>query len=479
MTTAPHRPPPTGARRSRSSSGRVRAGSLLGAVALAVLAACGTGPEKQSPNSITVWIQEDLPDRVEATQAIVDDFTARTGVKVKLVAVAEDQFNQLLISSAAAGDLPDVIGALALPQVRTLSSNELIDTRAVATVMDDLDESTFVDSAVDLTRDGKTQLSVPSESWAQLLFYRKDLFEQAGLAPPTTYAATLAAAKALDSDDVAGFVGGTAPGDAFTEQTFEQVGLGNDCQLVSESGEVELDSPQCVQALDFYGTLVRDYSVPGAQDVDTSRASYFAGKAAMFIWSTFVLDEMAGLRSDARPTCPECREDPAYLARHTGVITTLAGPDNAGPASFGEVTSWTITAQSSTAPATKFVEYMFGDGYVPWLSIAPEGKVPVRTGTPQAPQKYSKAWSGLPVGVGGDKAPLSDFYDRDVLAALAAGPKEFSRWGISQGQGDLVGALQGEQPVATAVNDVASGDDPEDTAKQAADDVRAIQDSIS
>ena len=32
-------------------------------------------------------------------------------------------------------------------------------------------------------------------------------------------------------------------------------------------------------------------------------------------------------------------------------------------------------------PSEKFVEYMMTDGYEPWISIAPEGKIPVRTGT--------------------------------------------------------------------------------------------------
>ena len=150
------------------------------------------------PAALTVWIEEDLPDRVAATQDIVDAFTKKTGIKVKLVAVAEDQFNQILTSNAAAGKLPDVIGGLPLGQVRTLSSNELIDTDAVGSVVDDLDRGTFNDSALELTADGK-QLAVPSESWVQLLVYRKDLFKKAGLSTPKTYDDVMAAAKALDS----------------------------------------------------------------------------------------------------------------------------------------------------------------------------------------------------------------------------------------------------------------------------------------
>ena len=451
--------------------------ALLGATGLA---ACGGGSDdsgNKGSGSITVWIEEDLPDRVQATQQIVDKFTQDTGIKVKLVAVAEDQFNQLLTSSAAAGKLPDVMGGIPLGQIQTMGSNKLVDTGAVKDVLDSLDKSTFSERALDLVKSGDSSLAVPSESWAQLLFYRKDLFDKAGLSAPSTYDDILNAAKTLNTGGTAGFVGATAPGDAFTEQTFEHVALGNGCQLVDDGGKVTIDSSACVNAFKFYGDLINNYSVPGAQDVDTTRASYFAGKAAMFIWSTFVLDEMAGLRNDALPNCPECKKDPAYLAKNTGVVTTLKGPDSSEPAVFGEVTSWTITEGSSTSPAKKFVDYMMNDGYEPWLQIAPEGKVPVRTGTPDSKTKFSDAWAKMPVGVD-KKAPLSDFYSQDVLDALAAGPSELARWGISQGQGALVGALQGEQPVATAVNDVANGDDPSSVASKLADDISSIQDSL-
>ncbi len=172
-----------------------------------------------------------------------------------------------------------------------------------------------------------------------------------GSATPATYDDVLAAAEALDSPEVAGFVGANVAGDAFTSQTFEEIGLGNDCEMVNDDGEVTFDSPECVEGLEFYGTLQQDYSVTGAQDVDTTRASYFAGQAAMIIWSSFILDEMAGLRNDALPTCPECKKNPAFLAENSGVVTSIQGPSGSEPATFGEVTSWTITADAASDPS--------------------------------------------------------------------------------------------------------------------------------
>ena len=128
-----------------------------------------------------------------------------------------------------------------------------------------------------------------------------------GWRSPTTYEDIQKAAQTLNKGKTAGIVAATAPADSFTQQTFEWVALANDCQLVDDAGKVTLNSPECQGAFDFYGNLMKNSSVPGNQDADTTRATYFAGDAAMVIWSSFLLDELAGLRNDALPTCPSAR----------------------------------------------------------------------------------------------------------------------------------------------------------------------------
>ena len=450
----------------------------LGVALAASLSACGSDEGGSDDGGrLEVWIVEDLPDRVKATQDIVDDFSQQSGLDVKLTAVAEDQFNQLLTSNAAAGELPDVIGGIPMGQARIMSANELLDTDAMAEVIDTLGQDTFSERALELTSQDDTPISVPSESWTQVLVYRKDLFDKAGLEEPSTYDAIRAAAQELDSPQVAGFVGANIAGDAFTEQTFEHIALGNGCQMVDDSGEVTFDSSECVEALDFYGELQQDYSVSGEQDVDTVRAQYFAGKAAMIIWSTFILDELAGLRNDALPTCKECKNDPTFLAENSGVLSAISGPSSDEPAVFGEITSWEITADSATDSAKEFVEYMMSDGYEPWLAIAPEGKVPVRSGTGDEPEKFLDAWANMDVGVD-KKAPLSDFYGPEVIESLTGGVDQLARWAIPQGQGDLLGAIAGEQPVAKAVNAVSTGTAAEEAAAAAAEAIKAAADSL-
>ncbi len=449
-----------------------------GLLLAATLAGCGDDGGEEGGGTLTVWSLENQTDRVQATQAIAAKFTAASGINVKIVATDENQFSSLITSAAAAGTLPDVVGALPLAAVAQMSTNDLLDTEAAKAVVDELGTGTFSPRALELTGQDGRQLAVPSDGWAQLLFYRKDLFDKAGLAAPDTYDKIRQAAQRLNSSAVAGISLATIPNDAFTAQTFENMALGNGCELVDANKTVTLDSPQCVQTFQLYGDLVKDYSVPGAQDVDTTRATYFSGKAAMVVWSSFLLDEMAALRKDALPTCAQCRADPEFLAKNSGIVTAIAGPGGK-PAQFGEITSWSITkGGENTEAARKFVAYMMNEGYPGWLGIAPEGKFPVRKGTQQEPAKFTDAWDQLPAGVD-SKKPLGEVYPKDVIAALQRSPDTFQRWGFPQKQGALVGATLGELPVPKAVNALTGGElDAAGAAKRAADDVKNIQKSL-
>ncbi|SEN15838.1 ABC transporter substrate-binding protein [Nonomuraea pusilla] len=450
---------------------KVSAVLSVAVLAAATLAACGGGGKQPDAKQITVWTEENLEDRMAVQRRIAADFTRRTGIQVKLVGVAEDQFSQTITAAAAAGDLPDVIGALPLASVRELEAGDLLDTETPGKVVDRLGRDSFAPRALELDSSGGRLLAVPSDGWAQLVLYRKDLFERAGLAPPDTYERLQAAAAKLSTGGTAGITLAVAPKDTFTAQSFEHVALADGCQLVDGSGRVTLDSPQCVRAFDFYGRLARDYSVKGKQDVDSTRATYFSGRAAMTIWSSFILDELAGLRKDALPSCEECRKDPGWLARNTGVVTALKGPDAAAPAQYGEIVSWAITRDAARDSAAAFVTYMMGEGYARWIGMAPEGKFPTRKG-------FEDTWEKLPAGVD-VKKPLADIYPAAVLKALRESPGTFARWGIPQGQGRLVGATMGELPVPKALSAVVEGTlTPRAAAAQAKADVETIKRGI-
>ena len=416
---------------------------------------------------LVFWSNEDNSERVAATQIIVDSFTEETGIEVELVALAEGDLTTQITAAIAGDTLPDVFGALSLGFTHGLTADGIADTEATTAVVEALGRDTFSQSALELVTVDDALIGIPSDSWAQLLVYRTDLFEAAGLEPPTTYETILAAAEELNTDDQAGIVLATGNDLGFVQQTFEYFAVANGCDVIDADGSVTITSPQCVETFDFYTNLVNNGSVEGAQDADTTRAQYFAGEAAMIVWSSFLLDELAGLRDDALPTCPECTDDPAFLAENSGVVTAIQGPSADAPSQFGEMVSFVITQDADTEEAQQFVEYMMSDAYVDWLALAPEGKFPVRLGTAENPTEYADAWGALDAGVD-RKQPLGEVYDESTIEALTTSSDTMKRWAFSQGQGGIAGALTTELPVPNALVLSLDGSlSPEEAAQEA------------
>ena len=169
----------------------------------------------------------------------------------------------------------------------------------------------------------------------------------------------------------------------------------------------------------------------------------------MMFWSPFVLDAMAGLSDDAKPSCPQCRRDPTFLARNSGLVGPLSSGRGA-PAQYGSISSWGVFRGADVDPSRRFVEYMLSDGYVRWLALSPQGKFPVRSGDATDPERYYTAWKRLQSGVE-RKAPLGRFYSDDAIASIGEGVQAFRRWGFGHGQAALAGALRESQPLSRAI----------------------------
>ncbi|MGH2402757.1 MAG: ABC transporter substrate-binding protein, partial [Candidatus Limnocylindria bacterium] len=165
---------------------RLRIGTALLGLML-VTAACGGEATPsgsgggEGDGALTFWSLEDNQDRIEATQAIAERFTEETGIEVDLVAIGEADFSTQVTSAVAGGTMPDVFGALSLGFTHSLATDGLADQEANAAVVEALGADTFSQSAIDLVTTEDGLAGVPSDSWAQLLVYRTDLFEAAGL----------------------------------------------------------------------------------------------------------------------------------------------------------------------------------------------------------------------------------------------------------------------------------------------------------
>ncbi len=226
-----------------------------------------------------------------------------------------------------------------------------------------------------------------------------------------------AAFAAGDPPEMFGFVAATKVDENFMSQVLEQVFLANGVSPVDENGFKPLELEKTTQVLEFYKDLAAA-SPPGDLYWKQSRELYLGGKAAMIIWSPFILDELAGLRDSAPPTInddPTTRE----LAAMTGIVTKLAGPSNPEGAAWADIRYFGITADANIDEAEQFIKYSMDQGYTQTLAIAPEGKFPVRRGTAQEPEKFVIAWSKLPVGVD-RKAALSELYPTEMIGEIVA-----------------------------------------------------------
>jgi multiple sugar transport system substrate-binding protein len=193
--------------------------------------------------------------------------------------------------------------------------------------------------------DGK-DYAMPFQANASALWYRKDLFDQAGLKPPTTYDAYVAAAQALNKEGTVG-VASTIGGSAqmalqFFTPYLHQVGW----DYYDRQGNVTFDKPEVLDAVKRYVDVMKNaskgmYNAGFGQITDT----YIAGKAAM---ATF--PGRLGVNTEAK--APD-------IAEKTGVIGTPAGPFMTGKLLYSGVQHYVVYAKTAHPDETMaFLQFL-------------------------------------------------------------------------------------------------------------------------
>ena len=445
----------------------IPAAGRVGPWALAALLLSG-GPAVA--DDLRFWTTEEQPDRLAKQQAMAKQFASSSGHSVEVIPVTEKDLGTRATAAFAAGDLPDVIYH-SLQYALPWAEAGILDTDAATDVIEALGSGTFASGALSMAAVDDGYASVPVDGWTQMVVYRKDLFDAAGLAAPTSYAKVLAAVEALHAPpEMYGFVAATKVDENFMSQVLEHVFLANGVSPVGADGFAPLDAAKTTEVLDFYRAIAKA-SPPGELYWKQSRELYFAGKAAMIIWSPFILDELAGLRDSAPPTI---NDDPtsSELASKTGVVTNFAGPSNPDGAAWGDIRYFGITSDASTDAAMDFVRFSMDEGYTQTLSIAPEGKFPVRRGNADNPMAFTQAWSMLPVGVD-RKAPLGELYAKEMIDEIVGGLDVAKRWGVAEGQLALASKIINSQIINRLVREYIDG------MRDAAATVAALNDELA
>jgi multiple sugar transport system substrate-binding protein len=429
-------------------------------------------PFAAAQKEITFWTTEKEKDRMEAQKKIAQAFTAKTGISVNVVPVEENLLKQKVTAAYAAKSLPDVIFH---PIDFTIGWSEegILNIKAASEVIAKLGTSTFGHGPLNMVRVSQGYAAVPVDGWGQLLLYRTDLFKQKNLAVPDTWDAILAAAKALnDPPRMWGFDAATDPGQTYTQQVFEHIALSNGVRLVDAAGKVNLNTPEMIETLKFYKSLT-EYGPPGNIYWLHTRMDYLSDRTAMTIWSPYILDELSGLRRD-QPVVPDmAKGQPGFLAKNTGFVTIIKGPRAA--AQYGQISYVGISVDANADLAKQWVEYLLTDGYLDWMAMAPEGKMPMRKGTAASPDRFISGWKELEFGAT-SRAKISEFYGMDTVKSILSGVEGFNRWGFAQGQGVLVSKIYGTKVIPKILKQFLDDEISAEQAAQMMDErVKALQ----
>lgn len=248
-------------------------------------------------------------ERVKTIDGIIADFEkVNPGIKVKQMPIPEDGFWTKIITLMSTGKLPAVVEG-GVDQLRLMNAEEALDLEAITQAIEQIGKDRFYKGALDIAKaPGVDQyLGVPISGWVSGIWYKRSLFEEKGLQPPTTWENILKAAETLNDPDNKnyGIVFATEESD-FTEQTFSSFTGSINYQLFNAEGKPEFNNSQMKELLDFYKEL-NVYNLPGSNGVEQVKDAFVGGHAAMAIYSTYIMQALVeqDLASDIAFAVPE------------------------------------------------------------------------------------------------------------------------------------------------------------------------------
>jgi multiple sugar transport system substrate-binding protein len=275
-------PPPTSpAAASQAPSGAASAAAPTAAAPSASSAASLAGTK------LTVWTMEDQAK----FEALIKPFEDKTGVAVKVVAVPWDGIADKLTTAVASGSGPDVtqVGLSLLPTFN--AAGALLDLTPYLADHPALADSNFPSavSSKNLSSGGAVT-SVPWVADTRILFYRKDILDQAGIQVPTTWDEMTAAATKLATRGTGKYGYYIPQWDAPLPIEFTWQAGGDP---IGPDGKVNLDTPQFRAAVDYYLSFYAKKLVPTASDFDQT-AGFISGAAPMLISGPYLAAAIHG-----------------------------------------------------------------------------------------------------------------------------------------------------------------------------------------
>lgn len=250
-------------RRSRRAAVAVALGSVLALTATACGddgsgAAGDKGGEGSGKGEITFW-DTNGGVRTDIWKEIIADFEkANPDIKVKYVGIPAASAQSKYDTAIQGGGLPDVggVGTAMLAEVAVQGALDPLDGRLKKSALNGELSQNLLDSS--RAAGGGDQLyQIPTSSNNGTLWYRTDLFEQAGLDAPTTWAKFYEAADKLTDKGknkfgftIRGGEGSIAPA---LDASFSQAGVTS----FWDGDKTTVNDPRIVAALEKYVALYK------------------------------------------------------------------------------------------------------------------------------------------------------------------------------------------------------------------------------
>lgn len=206
----------------------------------------------------------------------IPNFERETGIRVIIEQLQESQLTQKLTTEFATNS-----SSVDVFMTRPLNETLLFNKNSWYAPLNAYDFSDYPANTVDVGRKAGTPYVVPLVTEWQVLYYRKDLFEQAGLAVPTNFTELENAARVLNTGGVAGFGSRGGAAAAVTQLSSYVYNYGG--EYLHDNVAV-FDSPAAVEATRFYGRLLGNYGPQGVTSMswEALMPVFQAGRLAMW-----------------------------------------------------------------------------------------------------------------------------------------------------------------------------------------------------
>ncbi|GFZ85254.1 sugar ABC transporter substrate-binding protein [Paenibacillus marchantiophytorum] len=272
----------------------------------------------------------------EAIKPLLPDFEKETGIKVNVESFFEDQLTQKLTVQFTSGSAtPDVFMYRPLQEGKLFYKNGWVQPLDdFAQKAKDYDFSDFTKSAIGSTTVDAKLAGIPIITEQEILYYRKDLLQKAGIAVPKTLDELTAAVKKLHDpkNEMYGFVARGQRSPLVTQVSSFLYSEGAD---FTTGDKASINTPEALKAFTTYGTLLKDYAPPGVLNMSWPQAfAIFAqGKVA------FLTDANSLYQNATDPT-------KSKISDQVGFAVFPGGKAGSKPYS---ITSWGLAMNAKSA----------------------------------------------------------------------------------------------------------------------------------